>query len=347
MSWIYSELFSYRGAFMQIGTVLGTIMVANVLMVIIPGQKKVVASLIKNETPDAKYGIVAKQRSLHNNYLTLPVIFIMISNHYPIIYATKYSWLIIPIILIIGALIRHFFNVKHTGIKPPYWIIFPIIILLSLSMFISNLGKPKLTKTNQNAHIIKTIPEPILTNAQVVLNEDFEGSPLTLPTTWGNENLEPLGDAARRFEKQILLQVLDQLWKEHLATMDQLRQGIGLRAYAQKNPKQEYKRESFALFEDLLNNIKYETIRYLSHIEVATEDDMRRLEQQRRDEQKNREYQHAKAQGMASQDGREDESGVAIEGRKPVQRLGPKVGRNDPCTCGSGTKYKQCCGRIQ
>ena len=135
--------------------------------------------------------------------------------------------------------------------------------------------------------------------------------------------------------------------EEHLASMDQLRQGIGLRAYAQKNPKQEYKRESFALFEDLLNNIKYETIRYLSHIEVATEDDMRRLEQQRRDEQKNREYQHAKAQGIASQDGREDESGVAIEGRKPVQRLGPKVGRNDPCTCGSGTKYKQCCGRIQ
>ena len=100
MSWIYSELFSYRGAFMQIGTVLGTIMVANVLMVIIPGQKKVVASLIKNETPDAKYGMVAKQRSLHNNYLTLPVIFIMISNHYPIIYATTYSWIIIPIILI-------------------------------------------------------------------------------------------------------------------------------------------------------------------------------------------------------------------------------------------------------
>ena len=158
---------------------------------------------------------------------------------------------------------------------------------------------------------------------------------------------EAVGPDMRKIEKQIMLQVLDTLWKEHLASMDQLRQGIGLRAYAQKNPKQEYKRESFALFEDLLNNIKYETIRYLSHIEVATEDDMRRLEQQRRDEQKNREYQHAKAQGMASQDGREDESGVAIEGRKPVQRLGPKVGRNDPCACGSGAKYKQCCGRIQ
>ena len=169
MSWTYSELFSYRGAFMQIGTVLGTIMVANVLMVIIPGQKKVVASLIKKETPDAKYGMIAKQRSLHNNYLTLPVIFIMISNHYPIIYATTYSWMVIPIILIIGALIRHFFNIKHTGLKPPYWIIFPVIILLFLSMFISDYGKPQLTKINKNVHLIKSIPEPILSNAQEII----------------------------------------------------------------------------------------------------------------------------------------------------------------------------------
>ena len=169
MSWTYSELFSYRGAFMQIGTVLGTIMVANVLMVIIPGQKKVVASLIKSETPDAKYGMIAKQRSLHNNYLTLPVIFIMISNHYPIIYATTYSWMVIPIILIIGALIRHFFNIKHTGLKPPYWIIFPVIILLFLSIFISDYGKPQLTKINQNVHLIKDIPKPILSSAQEII----------------------------------------------------------------------------------------------------------------------------------------------------------------------------------
>lgn len=108
MSWIYSVLFSYRGAFMQVRTVLGIIMIPNVLIVIIPGQKKVAASLVANETPNPKYRMIAKQRSLHNNYLTLPVIFIMISNHYPIIYATTYSCIIIPIILIIGALIRHF-----------------------------------------------------------------------------------------------------------------------------------------------------------------------------------------------------------------------------------------------
>ena len=148
-----------------------------------------------------------------------------------------------------------------------------------------------------------------------------------------------VGDQMREVERQIMLQVLDNLWKEHLASMDQLRQGIGLRAYAQKNPKQEYKRESFALFEGLLDNIKYETIRYLSHIEVATREDMERLEQQRREEQKGREYQHAAAAGI------DDESAAAAPVQQP-QRRGPKVGRNDVCPCGSGKKYKQCHGKI-
>ena len=169
MSWAYSELFSYRGAFMQIGTVLGTIMVANVLMIIIPGQKKVVASLLANETPNPIHGEIAKQRSLHNNYLTLPVIFIMISNHYPLIYATKYSWIIISIILIIGALIRHFFNIKHTGAKPPYWVCVPIIILGSIIFYISDLGKPKLNNIKNTANLIELIPEKTLLSAQEII----------------------------------------------------------------------------------------------------------------------------------------------------------------------------------
>ena len=169
MSWAYSEIFSYRGAFMQIGTVLGTIMVANVLMIIIPGQKKVVASLLANEIPDPIHGAIAKQRSLHNNYLTLPVIFIMISNHYPLIYATKYSWIIISIILIIGALIRHFFNVKHTGAKPPYWVCVPIIILGSIIFYISDLGKPKLNNVKNTATLIEIIPEKTLVSAQEII----------------------------------------------------------------------------------------------------------------------------------------------------------------------------------
>ena len=169
MSWVYSEIFSYRGAFMQIGTILGTIMVANVLKDIITGQKKVVASLIANETPDPKHGMIAKQRSLHNNYLTLPVIFIMISNHYPLIYATKYSWIIIPIILIIGALIRHFFNVKHTGSKPPYWVAIPVTIFTLLTIYISYSGKPELSEMKGNATLINKIPKPILANAQEII----------------------------------------------------------------------------------------------------------------------------------------------------------------------------------
>ena len=169
MSWAYSEIFSYRGAFMQIGTVLGTIMVANVLMIIIPGQKKVVASLLANETPNPIHGAIAKQRSLHNNYLTLPVIFIMISNHYPLIYATKYSWIIISIILIIGALIRHFFNIKHTGAKPPYWVCVPIIVLGSIIFYISDLGKPKLNNIKNTANLIELIPEKTLLSAQEII----------------------------------------------------------------------------------------------------------------------------------------------------------------------------------
>ena len=169
MSWAYSEIFSYRGAFMQIGTVLGTIMVANVLMIIIPGQKKVVASLLANETPNPIHGTIAKQRSLHNNYLTLPVIFIMISNHYPLIYATKYSWIIISIILIIGALIRHFFNIKHTGAKPPYWVCIPIIILGAIVFYISDLGKPKLNNIKNTANLIELIPEKTLVSAQEII----------------------------------------------------------------------------------------------------------------------------------------------------------------------------------
>ena len=151
-----------------------------------------------------------------------------------------------------------------------------------------------------------------------------------------------VGDQMREVERQIMLQVLDNLWKEHLAGMDQLRQGIGLRAYAQKNPKQEYKRESFGLFEDLLGNIKYDTIRYLSHIEVASEEDMTLLEEQRRSEQANREYKHAEASGLTGADAGEGSEAA----QKPMMRPGPKVGRNDPCPCQSGKKFKQCCGKI-
>ncbi|MCB1884159.1 MAG: urate hydroxylase PuuD [Geminicoccaceae bacterium] len=110
-----------RGAFFHIGALTGTIMVANVAMVIIPNQKKVVADLKAGRTPDPKLGAQAKQRSLHNNYLTLPVLFIMISGHYPQLYASPLNWLIVGLILVVGAVIRHWFNVHHAGKPAPHW----------------------------------------------------------------------------------------------------------------------------------------------------------------------------------------------------------------------------------
>ena len=142
LSYIYTQIFSHRGAFMQMGISIGTMMVANVAMVIIPGQKKVVKALKAGEEPNPIYGARGKQRSLHNNYLTLPVIFVMLGVHYPIIFATEYSWLILGLILIIGALIRHFFNTKHKGLPAPYWTWLVASLLAVCSVLLSYAGAP-------------------------------------------------------------------------------------------------------------------------------------------------------------------------------------------------------------
>jgi len=142
----------------------------------------------------------------------------------------------------------------------------------------------------------------------------------------------------RNFEKGVMLQTLDSLWKEHLAAMDYLRQGIHLRGYAQKDPKQEYKRESFAMFAAMLESLKYEVISVLSKVQVRMPEEVEAMEQQRREEAerlaRQQQLSHVDdetlvAQGLASQTGER------------------KVGRNDPCPCGSGKKYKQCHGRLQ
>ena len=143
-----------------------------------------------------------------------------------------------------------------------------------------------------------------------------------------------------------MLQVLDNLWKEHLQNMDHLRQGIGLRAYAQKNPKQEYKRESFALFEALLQRLKYEVIRFLSHVQVQRSDEAAVIEQQRREAAAKQKmaFEHADARPAVPT----DQAPTAEEpvAPQPITRAQPKVGRNDPCPCGSGKKYKQCHGAL-
>jgi len=121
LAYASTRVFSARGAFMQMGALIGTIMAANVLMVIIPGQRKVVADLIAGRTPDPVHGQRGKQRSTHNNYLTLPVVFVMISNHYPLAYATRFSWLILALVLVMGAVIRHFYNMRHMRQPSPWW----------------------------------------------------------------------------------------------------------------------------------------------------------------------------------------------------------------------------------
>ena len=140
----YSLIFSARGAFMQMGVTIGTIMVANVLMIIIPGQTKVVTALKAGKAPDPRHGARGKQRSLHNNYLTLPVIFVMIGGHYPAIFATDYAWGILALVLVIGAVIRHFFNTKHKGLAPPWWTWLVAAVLTGFAISLSHLGAPNL-----------------------------------------------------------------------------------------------------------------------------------------------------------------------------------------------------------
>jgi len=121
LTYIFTRVFSGRGAFTQIGALVGTIMVANVFVIIIPYQKKTVAALIAGKEPDPYWGAIGKQRSVHNNYLTLPVVFLMLSNHYPLFFATRFNWLIVAIVLLIGPVIRHFFNARHEGKGSPWW----------------------------------------------------------------------------------------------------------------------------------------------------------------------------------------------------------------------------------
>ncbi len=157
----------------------------------------------------------------------------------------------------------------------------------------------------------------------------------------------------RLVEKQIMLQILDQRWKEHLALMDHLRQGIHLRAYAQKQPKQEYKRESFELFQDLLANIKRDVVRLLSRVQIEKPEAVEEAERRRREEAERRmRFSHAEASALPAGAGAEE-----ADGQRP-RRAGPdapkpetfvraerKVGRNEPCPCGSGKKFKHCHGQ--
>jgi len=152
---------------------------------------------------------------------------------------------------------------------------------------------------------------------------------------------ERFGPLIRTLEKQIMLQVLDALWKEHLQNMDYLRQGIGLRAYAQRNPKQEYKRESFELFQRLLENLKHDVTRVLFRVEPMTEEEIAETERRQREaaERQKLKLQHDEMSQL-------ERTQEDVKTEKPYVRSGKKVGRNDPCPCGSGKKFKACHGKL-
>ena len=155
------------------------------------------------------------------------------------------------------------------------------------------------------------------------------------------QKVEQVGaDLVRRYEKEIMLMVLDRHWKEHLAAMDYLRQGIGLRGYAQKNPIQEFKRESFEMFQTLLENIKTEAVTIITRIRVQSEEDVTAIEQSHPDNE-DIQMQHAAAENILSESPQEPE-----DAHQPFVRKDKKLGRNEPCWCGSGKKFKQCHGKL-
>jgi preprotein translocase subunit SecA len=158
------------------------------------------------------------------------------------------------------------------------------------------------------------------------------------------EKRERFGDVIVDVERRVMLQILDQLWKEHLSSMDHLRQGINLRAYAQKNPKQEYKRESFELFQSLLDNVKLEVTKMLARVEPITREQIEEIELRQRQMQENMALQMEHAQANSLEESTPSEE--APHAAEPLRRSEPKVGRNDPCPCGSGKKYKHCHGRL-
>jgi uncharacterized membrane protein len=156
LTYAFTHVLSGRGAFNQIGAIIGTIMVANVFALIIPNQKKIVAALLAGQAPDPKLGKASKERSVHNNYLTLPVIFLMISNHYPLLFATRYNWLIVAIVLALGPIIRHFFNARHAGRKSPWWV-WGVAACGMIAIALLSAAGPRDAKVGSAAHAPATL----------------------------------------------------------------------------------------------------------------------------------------------------------------------------------------------
>ncbi len=194
--------------------------------------------------------------------------------------------------------------------------------------------------------IQRWLDEQTEADAEMILDRVTEGSERQM-----REKEAMVGsEVMRALEKHVMLTVLDNGWKEHLSSMDYLRQGIYLRGYAQKQPKQEFKREAFELFEQMLERIKLEIVKMLARVRIRSEEEVQALEQQQRQQAaaqaQTMQFQHAEAGGYDPGEAGGDGPQQALPSREPIQREGPKIGRNDPCPCGSGKKYKHCHGRI-
>ena len=170
LSWFYTSVFSGRAAFLHLGAFTATIMTANVFFIIIPNQKIVVSDLKAGRVPDPKYGIIAKQRSTHNNYLTLPVIFFMLSNHYPLAFSAELNWAIAPLVFLLGVSIRHFFNTFHAEGRKLYWtwVVSLFIFLVIIGLSIYRPGNLDLAKNRIN------IPDLTPVNNTVLPEEIFD-----------------------------------------------------------------------------------------------------------------------------------------------------------------------------
>lgn len=177
MAWGYTQVFTGRAAFLHLGAFTATIMSANVFLLIIPNQKKVVAALLAGKTPDPSLGAQAKQRSLHNNYLTLPVVFLMLSNHYPLAFATQYNWAIASLVFLMGVTIRHFFNSTHARKDAPWWTWFVTAGIFLAVVWLSTLRPGE--EASETAERARRLPPQV---ARFVEDEHFEAARDTVLT---------------------------------------------------------------------------------------------------------------------------------------------------------------------
>jgi preprotein translocase subunit SecA len=195
-----------------------------------------------------------------------------------------------------------------------------------------------------------TVPlKDLLRDAKSISEEDILEQVLQAAQAAYQQKVEAVGaESWSGFERSIMLQVIDTQWREHLSALDHLRQGIHLRGYAQKNPKQEYKREAFELFSGMLDRVRDDVVRVLMTVRIQTQEEIEQAEAEaaRAVQMQNVQYQHTNYEEAKSEATQSQRQAVAQEHPGTLRNAAPKVGRNDPCPCGSGKKYKHCHGQL-